>query len=135
MPGPIFARGSYVQPRAVPFGYDARYFVTELGNIARAIPPSTVRTFVATATAFTDIPRATDAVILYDSTAHAITVNLPQPNQAQRLVLTLKRINAGANLVTLVGTIDGVVNRTLAAQYKSFTIVSDGNTYYLVSQI
>jgi hypothetical protein len=131
----IFARGDYVQPRAVPFGYDARYFAVELGNIARAMPPSTVRLFKATASAFVDIPRATDSIILYDSTAHAITVNLPQPNQAQRLVLTCKRINGGANLVTLVGTIDGVAGRTLNAQYKSVTIVSDGNTYYLLSAI
>lgn len=131
----IFARGSYAQPRPIPFGYDATFFGVELANIARAIPPSTVRTFVATASNFVDTPRATDSIILYNTTAHAITVQLPQPDQAQRLVLTCKRINAGANLVTLVGTIDGVVNRTLSAQYKAFTIVSDGSTYYIVSQL
>lgn len=135
MATPIFARGSYVQPRPVPFSYDATYFGVELANIARALPPSTVRTFVATSTNFTDIPRATDKIILYDATAHAITVQLPQPDQCQRLEITCKKIDASANAITLVGTLDGAVNPTLPTRYKSKTIVSDGSTYYVLTTV
>lgn len=123
------------QKRPAPRDYDTGYFNLEFANVQRGIPSQKVRTFTATATAFTDVPDSTDHVILYDSTAHAITVNFPQPAQAKGLDLTVKRINAGANLVTLVCTSDGVANRTLAAQYKSFRLVCDGITYYILAQV
>lgn len=118
-----------------PKTYDAGYLNTEFGNVQRGIPSQRVRTFTATGTAFTDVPNSTDHVILYDSTAHAITVSMPQPDQAKGLDLTVKRINAGANVVTLVCTSDGVANRTLSAQYKSFRLCCDGLTYYLLASV
>lgn len=130
----ILINPPYVRSPA-PKDYAPGFFTLEFGKVQRGIPSQKVRTFTATSAVFTDVPDSTDHTILYDTTAHAITVTLPQPAQSQGLELTCKRITAGANVVTLVGTIDGVVNRTLSAQYKSFTIACDGLTYYMVSQL
>lgn len=123
------------QKRPSPRDYDSGYLNIELANVQRAIPSQKVRTFTATSTNFTDVPDSTDHIVLYDSTAHAVTVNLPQPAQAKGLDLVFKRINAGANLVTLVGTADGVSGRTLSAQYKLFRLACDGITYYIIDQL
>lgn len=131
---PITAIPTY-QRREVPKDYDRGWVGVELNTIQRAIPSRRVRTFTATSTAFTDVPSVLDHTILYDSTAHAITVTLYPPDQVQGLELTLKRINGGANTVTITNTLDGTAGRTLSAQYKAFTIVSDGLTYYILASV
>lgn len=121
--------------RPAPTTYDPGYLNQEFANVQRGIPSQRVRTFTATSTAFTDVPDSTDHTVLYDATAHAITVNLPQPAQSKGLELTFKKIDASANTVTLVGTLDGAANPTLATHYKSKTICTDGLTYYVLATV
>lgn len=125
----IVARVPYAK-RQPPKDYNQGFLNTELGNLQRAIPPQRVRLAIAD-----DIPTSQDFTVLYDASAGPISVTLPSPDQVQWLLLNLKKIDASANAVTIVGTIDGVVNPTLATQYKSKTIQSDGTTYYTLASV
>jgi hypothetical protein len=76
----------------------------------------------------------TNGYILADSTSGAITLTLPAASTKKRF--HIKRKNAGANNVTIqragADTIEGSTTLTLAAQYKSYTIWSDGSaTWYI----
>ena len=119
---PIPARVPYSPPQiGETFGAaDAR---TQLALIARAISPSTTRTVVAATTI-----KATDDLLLCDTTAGGFTVTLLPANQVQWLTITIKNIGTGT--VTLSGTVDGTLNPTLA-QYKLYTIQSDGAAWWI----
>jgi hypothetical protein len=77
-----------------------------------------------------------DTVLLCDATGGAITVNLPAAAGADGMVLTVKRINSGANAVTLDGsgaeTIDGAATLALGTQYHSATIACNGIAWYVI---
>ena len=119
---PIPARVPYSPPQiGETFGAaDAR---TQLALIARAISPSTTRTVVAATTI-----KATDDLLLCNTTAGGFTVTLLPANQVQWLTITIKNIGTGT--VTLSGTVDGTLNPTLA-QYKLYTIQSDGAAWWI----
>ena len=63
-----------------------------------------------------------------NATAQAQTVTLPSPSTAGRRV-TVKKIDASANTVTVTGTIDGTVNPVLRSRYVSIELVSDGTSW------
>jgi len=77
-----------------------------------------------------------DRTVLADSTTVAVTVTLPDPARAEGVRLTVKRVNAGANAVTLsqnaTETIDGASTVTLAAQWDARSVVSDGVDWFIV---
>lgn len=125
----ILARPLYSPPQA-PTGYSPTWLRTQLASLARAIAFQGTRKLVAA-----DVVEATDDTILCDATAGAFTVTLPLPAQVQFLRVTIKKIDASANAITLVGTIDGAVNPTLAAQYKAKTIQSDGLAWYTLATV
>lgn len=81
---------------------------------------------------------ADDDVILGDTTGGAFSVNLPAVAASNRRVYTLKRVNAGANNLTLQAngaeTIDGANTYVLTAQWKLASVVCNGTAWYLVSQ-
>lgn len=106
---------------------DVRIAIT---NLARSVPPQITTSVTAAYTATT-----ADDLIVCDATGGAFTVTLPEPDQVQFLRLTIKRINGGANAVTIGGTVDGSVNPTLAAQYASMTVQSDGTRWNKLASI
>lgn len=78
----------------------------------------------------------TDSVILADATTAAFTCTLPTAVGITGRQYTIKRINAGANNVT-VGTtssqlIDGVSTFVLTTQYQSITVVSDNSNWLII---
>lgn len=79
---------------------------------------------------------AFDRVVLADATAGAFTVTLPSAvGRHGQQPLVVKRTNAGGNAVTVgstSGTIDGAATQSLAAQYASITVVSDGTNWLAV---
>lgn len=125
----IHARPPYTPPGA-PKQYDAVWERTQLASLAKADKPTTGRT-VTTAT----IVAATDEVIYCDATAGPFTVTLLPANQVQFLTVSIIKIDASANAVTLGGTVSGAVNPTLATQYKAKTINSNGIAWYALSAI
>ena len=104
---------------------------TEFGNIQRQIAGASTRTITASTTV-----ELSDGLILCDTTGGAINVTWPATISATKdWLVTIKRISAGGFNVTLVGTFDGAVNPTLAAQYASKTIWSDGTSLHVIATV
>ena len=76
---------------------------------------------------------STDETVLVDATAGAVSITLPTPTSGR--VLCVKKIDATASVVTLTGTVDGVVNPTLPTQYNSRMIQGDGSTWNLIATV
>jgi hypothetical protein len=80
-----------------------------------------------------------NSVALVDATLGAFTVNLPatsSPNNRGK-VFNVKKIDSTSNAVTIAivsggGNIDGTATKTLAFQYDSLMLVSDGTNYQLI---
>ncbi len=77
-----------------------------------------------------------DEIITGDATSAAFTITLPTAVGKTGQTYTIKRINSGANAVT-VGTtssqnIDGAATYALSAQYKYVKVVSDGTNWIIV---
>lgn len=77
-----------------------------------------------------------DEIITGDATSAAFTITLPTAVGKAGQTYTIKRINSGANAVT-VGTtssqtIDGAATYALSAQYKYVKVVSDGANWIIV---
>lgn len=105
-----------------------RFLDVEFSNLQRAVGIPTVRTITAS-----DVVVAADDVILADATGGAITVTLGPAERLQFLKITIKRVNSGANAVTVNGTIDGGASFALASQYKGVTVQSNGTQWYILS--
>lgn len=128
---PLFAVPVYLR-REVPTDPTqlSGWLRTELSTIGRSIPPHRSRTVMTD-----DRIKATDWIVYVDATHGAFTLTLPSPDQVQDLVVTIKKTDNSGNAVTIGGTVDGVANRTLAAQYDGLTLSSDGVNYYILSTV
>lgn len=128
---PISARPVYTR-REVPKdpAQLSGWLQTELSNVQRAFIPTRSRTVMAN-----DTVKATDTVVYADATHAAFTETLPPANQVKDLVVTIKKVDASGNAVTIGGTVDGVLNRMLAAQFDAVTIASDGTQYLLLASV
>lgn len=86
-----------------------------------------------TYTAGTYTLSGTAEVIICDTTAGAIEINLPDPttNKGRRYIFKKTGI---AHDVTIVGTIDDNGETTINAKNESVTIVSDGTQYWIIAQ-
>lgn len=69
-----------------------------------------------------------DLAIGVDAGAGAVTVTLPPLAAHPGRVLLFRKLDAGANMVTIAGdgaeTIDGAVTRALAAQWETVTLIA-----------
>lgn len=78
---------------------------------------------------------STDDIILADATGGAFNVTLPTAVGVTKS-LTIKRINSGANAVTInttsSQTIDGGSTAILSIQYNSITIVSNNANWFII---
>lgn len=99
-----------------------------LGNIALAS--------VSNIAAYT--PTAFDSTIRADSTAAAFNINLPSAADQLGRIYTIKRVNAGANAVTVAPsggqTIDGAATYMLGLQYQFVTIQSNGVNWDIIGK-
>ena len=90
-----------------------------------------VRTVTAAYTA-----DSTDQTILCDATGAAFALTLPATATNKGKILVVKRINSGANAVTVTAdgsdTIEGSGTSALAAQYDSLTLQSDGAGLWII---
>lgn len=71
-----------------------------------------------------------DGFIRANATGGAFSVTLPPAAAQPGCEITVKRLNAGANAVTVDGysteTIDGAATYVLSVQYESVSVVSNG---------
>jgi len=80
----------------------------------------------------------TDATILCDATAAAFPVTLPAANAVPGRRITIKKIDASINAVTVAsagGTIDSAVSVALTAANMALTVVSGGANWWVVNQV
>ena len=79
---------------------------------------------------------SSDKTILADATGAAFTVTLPTAVGRDSVVYVVKKIDAGANAVTVATTssqtIDGAATASLAAQYAVVRVQSDGANWMVV---
>lgn len=134
MPRPIVAVPPYAK-RAAPQQYSKGYFDQELGNIQRGMVRRNVRFVEFASQPDFKVVLANDDTIAVDATGGAITITLPPPEQVQFLTVTIKRMNSGANVVTIGGTIDGAASPILAVQYAAKTFQSTGSEFILLGSV
>ena len=105
------------------------YIMDKLGNITTV--GTIVRPIVAKTTNYT--ATASDENITMDATEGARTVTLPALVKGREY--TIKRLNAGANAVTIdanaAETIDGALTVALNAQYESVTIIGGAAEWHI----
>lgn len=89
-------------------------------------------TTISTATTLT----SSHQTILADATGGAFTLTLPAASTCSGRIYRIKRINSGANAVTVDGngseTIDGSLTAVFNAQYDGFTIQSNGTNWFIL---
>ena len=78
-----------------------------------------------------------DYLLLCDATGGAITMTLPAAALVPGRIYAFKRINAGANTVTVDGygaeTIDGVATHVMTPQWNSLLIMTNGVAWFILS--
>ena len=78
-----------------------------------------------------------DAVLLGNASPAAFTVTLPAAADHKGRRLTIKKVDASANAVTVDGnaaeTIDGATTKALATQWATISIISDGANWVTIS--
>ncbi len=99
---------------------------------AGAPSPPTVRNVTAT---YSETTTTGDVYVFADATSGAITVNLPTA-VGNAATIVIKRMNSGANAVTIDGatteTIDGALTAVLNSQYESITLVSNNTNWGII---
>jgi hypothetical protein len=119
------SRGQIYAKRAAPNTYDETFLDREFGNIQRTMPPFICRTVTVNTNQALD-----DRYLLVDATTGARQVTLLHPTNWQAFPFTVKKTDASANAVTLIGTVEGIVNPVLSGQFWSIDMYSDGLTIY-----
>lgn len=97
---------------------------------ARGIAPVPVRLVDVSTTM-----RESDAILIVDATAGAVTVTLPAAQAMEGRIVTVKKVD-NANNVTVDGnsaeTIDGMASVVLGTQYDVLMLVSDGAAWHIL---
>lgn len=76
-----------------------------------------------------------DSVILVDASAGAVTISLQAPAEAMHKTISVRKIDASANIVAVVppsGKVDGSSTLVLTAASPKVTLASSGGSYYSV---
>jgi len=95
-------------------------------NLAGPISKVTVQT--------ADYTASLSEVVLVDASSGAVTITLPAPSTGA--IVWIKKIDNSPNAVTIAPNatekIDGASSFIIAAQYESYTLVSDGTDWFVV---
>lgn len=93
------------------------------------VPASTTSTLVRTVTANTTVSYS-DAMVLCDCSAGAITVTLPSPIGGSQV--NIKKIDSSLNSLTISGTIDGYSSVVTSVQGTSLDLKGDGSKWRII---
>jgi hypothetical protein len=58
---------------------------------------------------------------------------LPAAATAPNKIFIIKKIDASANVVTIIGTVDATVNPTIPTQWQTVKVQSNGVNWYNIS--
>jgi hypothetical protein len=70
--------------------------------------------------------------VLVDATAGDVSINLPAAAGASGRVYNVKKIDATANEVIFVGTVDGDTDKRISSRYTSVTVQSNGTSWWII---
>jgi hypothetical protein len=121
------------QRRPVPPDAEALpgFLTQELQTIQAAIrPPSSMN--VSNSVTVSPLYRFLEC----DTTSGGFTVTLPDATRVHDMEITLKKIDATLNVVTIAtlgGLIDGATTTTIATRWGSKTLYSDGDNWYIIA--
>lgn len=103
-----------------------------LRTVEREIDRSGRRT-VRTITASENLPN-TASTLLVNATGGAVTATLPPADLSAGLRITVKKIDASGNAVTVASadTIDGAASLNITTQWQARTLESDGAAWFTV---
>jgi hypothetical protein len=76
-----------------------------------------------------------NSIVLVNASGGPRTMTLPSPSSVRGAVINIKKIDSSLNAVTISppsGTIDGAASASLAFQWDSLMITSDGTNFYLI---
>jgi hypothetical protein len=76
-----------------------------------------------------------NSVALVSASGGVVTITIPTAATNRGKVFNIKKTDSSANGVIIspvAGTIDGSATKTLAFQYDSLMLVSDGSNYFLI---
>jgi hypothetical protein len=126
--------GSYIAFQTAGTTNPVRIINTGEVGIGTITPTSTLHVSGSVAKKVTTIVAntsldSTHCIILCNS-INPFNVTLPLVSSCSEREYTIKNINSG--IVTVVGTIDGVVNYSLPLQYKYVKVISDGTNWFNV---
>lgn len=113
--------------RTVPDAYDPAWLREELAYVQRGMRLPVSKTVTTTYTA-----SPSDDVLFCDASGGAFTVTLPDPTRVRNMRITIKKIDASGNAITIGATVDGGASPTVAAQYDTVTVQSDGSAWYFI---
>lgn len=78
-------------------------------------------------------------VVFVSAASGAVTITLPGAGPTEGRTMTVKKIDASANAVTIDGagseTIDGAATKSLATQYKAYTLLSNGTAWSIIGAV
>lgn len=82
------------------------------------------------------VVQSSDGLVLVDASAAPATVNLPSAQQQRSRIIRVKKTDSSGNSVTIAAagseTIDGSSTSTLASQYDTKSVYSDGINWWIV---
>jgi hypothetical protein len=74
-----------------------------------------------------------DETLLVDATAGDVDITLPPAASSQGKILRVKKMDGSANVVNIIGTIDGATDDVLDQQYAALTMLSIGSEWSILS--
>ena len=123
----------YIQPNQTPD------FYRRVANVLNDLQQRKANHFTIDASSTIDPKINAPDVLLVSAASGAVTVTLPAVGASEGLVMTIKKIDASANAVTIDGagaeTIDGAATKSLASQYKAYTVMSDGTEWRIIAAV
>jgi len=105
-------------------------------SVASGIPAWTDATLATASKTSNYTITGSDVVIFANATSGNVTVTLPSATSFGGYRFYVKRTDGSGNTCTVAGaggdTIDGQTSISVAAQYTSLTIISDGSAWYII---
>lgn len=77
-------------------------------------------------------------VYLADATSGNLTISLPDADKAENMVYTFKKTDASGNYVRFQSSsanIDGASTLSTTTRYVSYTVLSDGTSWQIISKV
>jgi hypothetical protein len=105
-------------------------------RVASGLPAWSDATFATSTKTSNYSITGTDVVVFADATSGNVTITLPTASANAGYRFYVKRIDNSGNTVSIArsgsDTIDGQTSITIAAQYDSYTVVSNGSLWYII---